>query len=324
VPFQSLLYPLLSYRFHLFGAAILVALVAAAKSRERVGFHLRWAAAFVAGALIQSVLLSSVGVFGALWWLLAFVPVVLALVYLGQSRAGQSRAAPGSAGPRTAGAAAAAPQTAASGAGGPQPVAVKSGAPQPVPSSQPAAPRLLKIRSVAEEHLYMDLHPCACGEADWRQLKGVQRYADNELVKAFEGPCPRCGTPREFLFIVPETPFFAPLGYGGPEPSSILDAGQFLAESDRLVRLVPASLAGLDEAARKQAQSRMAWGVAALEEVLKFIPAGADAVPESALISPESVRFSREMPGQFRGLRLEARLQAYRDILRKFEAPAGG
>jgi hypothetical protein len=42
-------------------------------------------------------------------------------------------------------------------------------------------------------------------------------------------------------------------------------------------------------------------------------------VPEALLTSAESVRYLRDLPGQFRRLRLGARLQAYRDILKKFE-----
>lgn len=322
MPFESLIWPLLYYRYHIFGASVLAALLTAATRRQQAMFHLRWAAVFGIAALLQGSLMSAVGFLGALGWLLvAFLPVILALAYLVSMLRGGPRSVPAAAGPQAASSAAAAPPASASRAGAPQPVAAR-----PVPlaaSSQPAAPQLLKIRSVAEEHLYMDLHPCACGEADWRQLKGVQRYVADELVKVFEGPCPRCGAARQFLFIVPEVPFFAAVGYGGPEPSAILDAGQFLTESDRWVRSVPASTAGLDEAARKQALARMAWGVAAMEEVIKFIPPGADAMPEAALLSSESVRHVRELPGQFRRLRLEARLQAYREILGKLQASAG-
>jgi hypothetical protein len=187
----------------------------------------------------------------------------------------------------------------------------------------PAARRLLPIRSVAEEHLYMDLHPCACGESDWRKLQHGTRSVDGELVSYFEGPCPQCGAARQFLFIVPMVPHTtAGASYGGQQPSQILDAGQFLAVSEGLARSVPASPDGLDEAARRSAYSRLAWAVAALEEVLKFIPEGADEVPDAALSSAESARYRRDLPGQFRRLRLGARLQAYREILQKF-APAG-
>jgi hypothetical protein len=89
-------------------------------------------------------------------------------------------------------------------------------------------------------------------------------------------------------------------------------------ESDRCAKAVPASVSGLDETARRKAAATLQRSIAALEEVLKFIPPGADEVPKSAFRSAESARILEQLPGQFQRLRLNARLQAYRDLLQQF------
>jgi hypothetical protein len=179
----------------------------------------------------------------------------------------------------------------------------------------------LPIRSIAEEHLYMDFHPCSCGEADWSNLKQTLSVLGPTMASVFVGPCRRCSTPREFLFQVLE-PAAYPKGasFGGPEPSEILDPGQFLVASDRWAAEVPASPARLDKTARRRAAGTLRKAIAAMEEVLKFIPASEQEVPGRAFRSQESSRLLAEVPGQFRRNRLEARLESYRDALVRFEA----
>lgn len=56
------------------------------------------------------------------------------------------------------------------------------------------------------------------------------------------------------------------------------------------------------------------------EEVLKFLPPGADHVPGEALFSATGKALYQAEPGRFRKARLEAVLRAYRDA----EGPLAG
>ena len=67
---------------------------------------------------------------------------------------------------------------------------------------------ILRARSNAEAHLYMELNPCAvCGELDIAPGSTITEV-DGRLVTRFAGPCPGCGTARDFAFHLPaEEPF---------------------------------------------------------------------------------------------------------------------
>ena len=59
----------------------------------------------------------------------------------------------------------------------------------------------------------------------------------------------------------------------------------------------------------------MALAIGALVEVLKFIPRGADAVPEESISSDLGRKVYASEPGRFGRARLEAVIGAYRDVL---------
>jgi hypothetical protein len=72
-----------------------------------------------------------------------------------------------------------------------------------------------------------------------------------------------------------------------------------------------------NDAARDDRAARLALAtaLAAVDEVLKFIPPDADAVPPEAFRTyPGQTVFGRE-PGRFRRARLLAVREAYRDLL---------
>jgi len=69
-----------------------------------------------------------------------------------------------------------------------------------------APPERLRPRSVAEERLYMELHPCACGVFKLRELPHQVRRSGDELVSVFRGACAGCAAPREFVFVLPPEP----------------------------------------------------------------------------------------------------------------------
>ena len=156
---------------------------------------------------------------------------------------------------------------------------------------------MLTTRSPKESHLYIDMHACDCGETTLEREQSVQRV-DGALVAVYEGVCPACGRQRRFEFRLPEAT--VPAGkFGGEDASTLLDAGEFLAASDRyrdlaytrseqntaetLATVVPL----LDEA------------IAAFEEIYKFIPEGAGEVPKETITSELGRKVYAANPGRF-------------------------
>ncbi|MGH3658954.1 MAG: hypothetical protein ACRDUA_20050, partial [Micromonosporaceae bacterium] len=92
--------------------------------------------------------------------------------------------------------------------------------------------------------------------------------------------------------------------------------GQYLWVAEQFASSVPADPAELSEAEdRDEATEALEVAIAALDEVLKFIPAGGDAVPEEAFTAPEGWMIYQQEPGRFRRDRLNAVLRAYRESL---------
>jgi hypothetical protein len=164
----------------------------------------------------------------------------------------------------------------------------------------------------------MALHPCSCGDATFAGDHRLESGDDDELIAVYQGPCPNCGLERRFAFLLdPELPP-PPPAYGGPSPSAIICPGQFALRADESASSVPA-VDGADGSggARAAAEARRVLGeaVAAQAEVLKFIPADADAVPAEAFTSAEGRALYGDEPGRFRRVRLAAVLEVYQDAL---------
>lgn len=149
----------------------------------------------------------------------------------------------------------------------------------------------------------MELHPCACGEARAPTEHRLES-ADAGLVAVYDGTCVRCKRPRSFEFAL--HPELVPANkFGGAQPSTLIDAGQFLAAADVAAKTRPARRISLERA------------VGAIEEVLKFIPPGAERVPEDAFFSEAGRAVLAREPGRFARARLEAVLATYRAELSK-------
>jgi hypothetical protein len=174
---------------------------------------------------------------------------------------------------------------------------------------------VLVARSSPECHLYIELHPCACGEAQYSSKHRLVSR-DDQLVAVYEGTCPRCHVGRGFEFALdPEIP--PGMKFGGAKPSQIIDAAQFLAVADAAARSVPGDAAALSSDDRSRARVLMSRAVDALEEVLKFIPSGAEQVSASVLFTADGQAIYAREPGRFRKNRLEAVLGVYRELLAK-------
>jgi hypothetical protein len=173
-------------------------------------------------------------------------------------------------------------------------------------------------RTNAEAHLYMDLHPCACGEHRFERKSAVVNHGD-DLMSHYTGSCARCGAPRSFQFGLPPRILMPQAGrvtYGGPEASELLDPGQWIAVSDAHARRAPASPVDVD--ARRAARHELDIAVAALEEVLKFLGPGVERVPPAAFTTPQGRAVHDAEPGRFSRLRLEAVLGAYRELRQQY------
>jgi hypothetical protein len=165
-------------------------------------------------------------------------------------------------------------------------------------------------RTNAEAHLYMDLQPCeTCGEHGFTGESAVV-LVDGLLCSRYTGDCRRCGTRRQFVFRLPEEirlPVERDIVFGGPEPSELLDPGEWLTVADRAASM-PAS--GDPQADRED----VALAAAAVDEVLKFVPDGVEEVPATAFRSDTGHRMYAEEPGRFRRGRLAAVASTYRGL----------
>ena len=96
--------------------------------------------------------------------------------------------------------------------------------------------------------------------------------------------------------------------FGGPEPSELLDAGEWLWVADLVAGNIPAD----DPDSARQA---LGIAAAAMDEILKFVPAGAGEVPDAAFWSRRGRRVRAEEPGRFQRDRLAIVRDSYRDQL---------
>ncbi|GAB2931593.1 hypothetical protein GCM10027280_19110 [Micromonospora polyrhachis] len=170
-------------------------------------------------------------------------------------------------------------------------------------------------RTNMEAHLYMDLHPCTCGEFRFARKNAVIALEDGDLASRYTGECARCGQPREFVFRLP-TEISMPLGgdavsYGGDEPSQLIDPGQWLGVADAYASQVPGDFARLDGEERRRARAVLNRATAAVDEVLKFIPGDADEVPAATFTSERGRQAYAKEPGRFRRSRLAVVRDAY-------------
>lgn len=168
-------------------------------------------------------------------------------------------------------------------------------------------------RTPRESHLYIGLHACECGESAVRHRSHATGQGDGYLTSHYCLTCPGCGADREFVFRVPDWPLGTD-GYGGPEPSEIIDAGQWLIIADLAASAVPATPSPLPEKRADQRQA-MQMAVEAMVEILKFLPDREPAAPDSAFWTPEGRAEREREPGRFRRPRLEVVLETYRRIL---------
>jgi hypothetical protein len=164
----------------------------------------------------------------------------------------------------------------------------------------------------------MDLRPCTCGETVFSRASAIVELDGDELGSRYDGECAACGSAREFLFRLPAEAAFPPAGvvvYGDGTTSELLDPGEWLWVADRYALSVSADTSSLEDPARAQVRVRIGAAAAAMDEVLAFVPAGADAVPSDAVRSELGRAVYEEEPGRFERERLEVVRDTYRALL---------
>jgi hypothetical protein len=164
-------------------------------------------------------------------------------------------------------------------------------------------------RTRDEAHLYLELHPCEdCGTADADWQYGLTEDDEGGLASSYAAVCPGCGAEREYLFGLPQQQTAGDWPhFGGPEPSEVLDAGQWLEVADLSASAVP-------ENDRVAATRVLSVAQAAVEEVIKFVPAGTAEVPEDAFWTDTGRRVRDAEPGRFRLDRLLVVRDTYRSL----------
>ena len=174
------------------------------------------------------------------------------------------------------------------------------------------------MRSNEEAHLYLDLNPCPCGGQDASRDSGV-RVEDGAWIVRYTCVCSDCGSAREAEFRQADEPVRPPAGTWsvGPEPSELVDAGEWLTVSDWFAA-APSSPDGLDAAQQRQAQEDLVSAAAAVAEALKFLAPGEETVPEGALWSDRGRALYDTDPERFGRPRLEWLYNGYLALAARF------
>ncbi|MEU6278104.1 hypothetical protein ABZ871_37775 [Streptomyces populi] len=173
---------------------------------------------------------------------------------------------------------------------------------------------MLIARSTQEAHLYMDLHACACG-ADGFEREHRLDERDGVLVAVYEGVCPECGRARSFAFRLTDELPPAPPAFGGSEPSRIIDPGEFLWVGDQVATDAGLRLLHTPPAERHEQREGSAFALAAVEEVLKFLPRGLDRIPEELFTSERGREVYARAPHRFERAALLENIARKRRIL---------
>lgn len=168
-------------------------------------------------------------------------------------------------------------------------------------------------RTADEAYLYVDRQPCpSCGRVGVGELDSMTLgERDGERLHTYVYRCPQCETRREFSFRVPDA---AEQGadervvFGGSRPSELLDAGEWLELAYVIIDSVPADLDALGAEQLVELRREVDVARAAIEEAIKFVPAGGTQVPLSSFWSQRGRLMRLRHPGRFDRIRLEGNL----------------
>lgn len=151
------------------------------------------------------------------------------------------------------------------------------------------------VRSSIELRLWIERHPCPCGERSIEGFKHLSRWLpDGRFLQSESGSCPTCGRSRTVnAWEIEREPFRSRLGDGYsapahfyianvPVPSQVIGPHEFV---DIALAYDPdLDPDTLPPGAFRDSLGRQCDALTALTELLKFIPDGADAVPDDAYV----------------------------------------
>lgn len=171
-------------------------------------------------------------------------------------------------------------------------------------------------RTSDEAYLYVTRQPCpSCGHLGVGDLQSmVVGERDGERFETQVYRCPQCDTQREFTFRVPQPPDapeqHVPEGivFGDSRPSELLDAGEWLELAFVIVDEVPDDLDALGTEELVELRREVEVARAAIEEAIKFVPAGGTEVPLSSFWSERGRLMRLRHRGRFDRVRLDGYL----------------
>ena len=176
---------------------------------------------------------------------------------------------------------------------------------------------MLEARSIAEARLYIEHEPCpTCAHRGFGHPAKLVEHGDRLAAKA-SGYCPSCGEHRAFELLLADERV-PPMAWGNQTPSTLIDAGEWLAIADDFGARVPAEIAGLDRGARERAREDLAKAIAAVEEVLKFLPAGSSEPPRTAFFTARGLETYMADRKRFARDRLEILAETWRELAVSF------
>jgi hypothetical protein len=183
---------------------------------------------------------------------------------------------------------------------------------------------VLAARSHNEAAVFVLLRDCrACGKGN-RDLTDTLEVTDDGVFAEHTAFCRECTNIDVYRFALPKTdPQAGVRGvvFGGPKPSSLLDAGEWLVLSNNLAEGAPSEPDGLTDQQRSDAAMAVQTAAAAVREVVKFIEAGRERLAYSALWTDAGrEEFDRD-PWRFSRPRLAVIEKAYLDVAERL---AGG
>ncbi len=180
---------------------------------------------------------------------------------------------------------------------------------------------VLAARSHNEAVVYVLMRQCrACGGGS----RDVTDEVGTDSTTEYTAFCRDCTNIDTYTFRLPERDpqgAVAGVAFGGDEPSSIIDAGEWLVFADRTAGGGPVEPAGLTPQERADAALALHAAAAAVREVMKFIRPGEERVSVSALWTDRGrAEYDRDPWRMSRG-RMGAVETAYREAAERL---AGG
>jgi hypothetical protein len=139
-------------------------------------------------------------------------------------------------------------------------------------------------RTFNEAILYIRLRPCRCGEMEAR-WQDVPVTVEGRPARYFTANCEQCGKWREFTIAMPaDAAKRSDAVYGdGDEPSQVIDPGEWMDVLDLYGERADEVLADENFGTAEDVNLvyfALAARLSAADEILKFLPPGADVVPE--------------------------------------------